>query len=363
MRVSIEELHIGCILSEDVYSKTNRPIVVGQTVLTEELIAVLKSFMIKEVEVEKTLVSGLPFLPSKVLAPVQETEPQEKGEEQLNFFDTFLSTKVLFEKEFSSWQSGFPVDIFVIRNLLLPLMDMIDKESSNLFRLHHLTTNEDYLYHHSLATGLISAYIAKKLGYNKGDIIQVALAGCLADCGMAKINGRILKKDKTLSGGEFEEVKKHPTYSYQMVKNSTLLKENARIAIIQHHERLDGSGYPFGEKDARIHEMAKIIAVADVFHAMTSERVFQSKMSPFKVIETIDEDYFGKFDVRAVNALKSIFMNYSVGSIIKLSDGQQAEIMFVDDRHPARPMVKLLKTNEIISLTKNRHLYIEEILG
>lgn len=179
---------------------------------------------------------------------------------------------------------------------------------------------------------------------------------------MAKVSPTLLNKNTTLTVEEFEEIKKHPTYSYQMVKNSSLLKEATKIAILHHHERMDGSGYPFGEKANRIHPFAKILAVADSFHAMTSERIYKPKHSPFKVIEIINEELFGEFDITVLKALSSAIMNYSVGTKIRLSDGQAAEIIFVEEKNPARPLVKLLETDQILPLEKNRYLHIEEII-
>ncbi|RID86650.1 HD-GYP domain-containing protein [Mesobacillus zeae] len=362
VRVHIDELQEGCILAEDVFSKTSRPIVGKQTVLTKELIDVLKAFVVKEAEVEKTLVTGMPFIPVTVIQEKEKDADKDTDKEELNFVDLFLRAKKSFEKEFFSWQSGLPVDISAIRSLLLPLMDMLEKDSSNIFRLHHFSTNDDYLFHHSLAVGILSGYIARKMNYSKGDTIQVGLAGSLADCGMAKVSSRLLNKRTTLSVEDYEEIKKHPTYSYQMVRNSPLLKDSAKIAIIQHHERLNGSGYPFGEKDARIHAFSKIIAVADAYHAMTSDRTFKSRLSPFRVLEIINEDHFGEFDICAVKALNSALLNYTTGSIVRLSDGQEAEILFVEEKSPARPLVKLSETNTILSLEKNRHLFIEDII-
>lgn len=198
----------------------------------------------------------------------------------------------------------------------------------------------------------------------KGDPEEnmVGLGGCLADCGMAKINASLLMKKTTLTIKEYEEIKRHPINSYQMLKDNRLLKQAAKLAIVQHHERLDGSGYPFGEKGPKIHPFANIIAVADTYHAMTSERLYKPKMSPFKALEIIHEDHFGKFDIAPLNIISSGIMNYTIGSPVRLSDGEEAEILFIGEKSPTRPIVKLIKSNRIIPLEENRHINIEEIL-
>ena len=117
------------------------------------------------------------------------------------------------------------------------------------------------------------------------DWFQIGLAGVLADSGMSRLNPNWLIKGTELTIQEFKEMKKHPTYSYQLVENITALTKAAKLAILQHHERLDGSGYPLGVKADKIHPYAKIIAIVDTYHAMTSERAYKPKKSPFKVME------------------------------------------------------------------------------
>lgn len=361
MRVYVDNLIEGCILTDDVLI-TNRSIMSKKTVLSNHLIEVLKAFLVKEVEVEKTLVSGVPYNAPAVVSEKTPWNHAAKNISDLNFFDLFLRAKQEFKKEFISWQSGMPIDISKVRGIIVPLLEHAEMHSSDIFLLHHYSTKTEYLYDHPLAVGIISAFIAKKLNYSKGDVTQIAMAGSLSDCGMAKISPTLLNKNTTLTVEEFEEIKKHPSYSYQMVKNSPLLKEAAKIAILHHHERLDGSGYPFGEKANRIHPFAKILAVADSFHAMTSERMYKPKHSPFKVLEMINEELFGEFDIAALKALSSSIMTFSIGSKVRLSDGKIAEIIFVEEKNPTRPLVRLLESNEILALEKKRQLHIEEVI-
>ncbi|MEH7123439.1 HD-GYP domain-containing protein [Bacillus sp. JJ1773] len=361
MRVNIKELREGCIISEDIYSLTNRPIVTKKSILTKELIHILNVFLIEEVAVEKLMVNGSVFIPKEYIIDERETK-EAPSENNGCLEDMFLIGVQNFKREFKNWQSGLPIDISKIRSIMLPLVDKSEANPSDLFSLHHLSTNDEYLYQHSVAVGLLSAFIGKKLKYNKGDVLQLALSGCLSDAGMAKVKPSILFKNSTLTLQEFEEIKRHPVYSYKMVQNISLLKETTKLGIFQHHERLDGSGYPFGEQNNKISSFAKIIAVADTFHAMTSNRLYRKKQSPFKVLEMMLQDMFGKYDIAAMHAIGSGFMTFSIGSSVKLSNGQIAEIMFLEEKTPTRPLVKINQTGEIFHLEKHRQLYIEEVI-
>ncbi|WP_246197331.1 HD-GYP domain-containing protein [Cytobacillus depressus] len=365
MRVHIKELREGCILSEDVFSLTNRPIVSKKTILTDELIHILEIFLIKEVEVEKLLVNGTAFIPTDSLSDDLSPGPEVKESiiaSNASLEDLFLLAVQEYKKEFKNWQSGLPIDISKVRNIMLPLIEKAETKSSSLFSIHHLSTNEEYVYQHSVAVGLLSAFIGRKLKLSKGDIVQLAIGGCLSDCGMAKIDSSILFKNSALTLQEFEEIKRHPAYSYKMVQNISLLRDTTKLGIFQHHERLDGSGYPFGEQSNKINTFAKIIGVADTFHAMTCNRLYRRKQSPFKVLEMMLQDMFGKYDIAAMQAIGSGFMTFSIGSNVKLSDGQTAEILFIDEKAPTRPLVKIISNGEVFHLEKHRQLYIEEVL-
>ncbi|WP_257985540.1 HD-GYP domain-containing protein [Bacillus sp. V5-8f] len=357
MRVKTQYLIEGTILSKDVPGLANRPIMAGKTILDHDHIEVLKAFLVTDVSVEKTLINGLPFVPKEIID--QEGEEQESSDS--GFIPSYLKAVQSYKQLFKTWQAGTPMDVSKVRELIIPLFNKAMDNPSELFLLHHYSTTTDYLYHHAISVGLLSGYLAKKLNLERGDVLQIAMAGCLVDSGMAKIPLKILEKKTSLTTDEFNEVKPHPIYSLQMLQNSSILKEAVKYAILQHHERLDGSGYPSGKKGEALHPFSRIVAVADVYHAMTSERNYRKKQSPFKVAEMILQDDFGKFDIGVVKTLLSCITNYSIGSRVKLSNGYIAEIIFVESNAPTRPMVKL-DSGEILPLTKNRELFIEDVL-
>ncbi|WP_048718110.1 HD-GYP domain-containing protein [Bacillus sp. 522_BSPC] len=356
MIINVEELNPGSILAEDIYVRTNRPIITAKTVLAGEHIKILKAFLVKEVTIENTQIDGTIMIES-----TPSIHNQTREEEKNDFLSLFLQTVQLYKKEFISWQSGLPVNIANVRTILLPLLEELETVSKEIFSLYHLSNKKEYLYQHSIAVSVISALIAQKMNYSYRDVIQVALAGCLSDAGMAKINQRLLNKIEPLTEEEFNEVKKHTRYSLEMIPEHTLLKNETRLAIYQHHERIDGSGYPMGNADNKIHAFAKIIAVADTFHAMTSERLYRKKQSPFRVMEQMHQDHFGKFDLTILQSLSNAITQFTTGSKIRLSNGEKAEILFISST-PTRPLVKTLQNDLILDLEKNRHLFIEEIL-
>ncbi|WP_062051961.1 HD-GYP domain-containing protein [Bacillus sp. JCM 19034] len=354
MEVKLYQVEPGCITNKEVPGLTKLPLVKRNTTLTEELLSVLKAFMVETIDVKPIKSNGESFTPS-VIRPAMEHKP-------IDFVSLYLQAVKKYESLFKVWQSGKKVEVNEVRAVLLPLFKHLNKEHQKLIYLHHYSTVDDYLYHHSIYVGILSYYLAYKLHYSPGECIQIGLAGALADVGMAKVTPRLLTNEKsTLTDHDFEEIKKHPVFSYNMIKGSPDVTELMTLAILQHHERNDGSGYPLGIKEDKIHRYGQIIAVADVYHAMTTERHHRKKRSTFQVLEEISTGQFGKFEYQVIQALMQSINYISNGNRVRLSNGEEANIVFFDEQHPTRPLVKLDK-GEMINLAHNHSIFIEELL-
>lgn len=360
IEINVRELEVGKVIAKDIYAKSSHPIVNKNTPVTHEHFHIFKVFNIAKVPVYKDdLVKNEEKIESEDVEKLENTETIE----EVTFSVKYEFAVQQFKREFNNWAAGAKIEIANVRNIIIPLIDEILEDRKLIFELNNFSNPKDYLYHHCVATGLISAVIIHKLGYDRGDIIQMALTGCLADCGMSKIPTKIRDKRGLLNEMEFTEIRKHPIYSFNLIKDLTALRKEMKVAIYQHHERLDGSGYPLGKKiKEKTTIFSQIIAVADTFHAMTSERLYRSKESPFKVIEMIKEEEFGKFNIKVVDALTNVVADLPIGTKVELSNLERGEILFVNKFSPTRPIVKLEESNELIDLSKNRGYYISRII-
>lgn len=366
LQVRVSELKLGSIIAEDIFANTTFPIIRKESKVTREHFMVFQAFQITKV----SIVNVNPF--NKTEDELQEANNSSKN--QLSDSPSMIVVKKEFttlynqavqeyKKEFMNWQSGSKVDVAKIRSLIIPLVERVLIERQIVAKLNDFSKVDDYIYHHAIAIGMIAGSLAQKLGYEKGQIMQIATAALLSDCGMSKVDTRLTEKKAALTQHEFNEIKKHTLYSYQMIKDTPLLKPEMKLALFQHHERLDGSGYPKGDKMDSISINSQIIAVADMYHAMTSERVYRSKVSPFKVMEMIREDEFGKFNIQVVQALFKIVGDLPIGMRVELSTGETGEVIFVQQNVPTRPIIRISTTGEILDLSLKRNLYIERILG
>ncbi len=357
----IRDLRPGTTLYEDVYMNTSYPIVRKNTILTDEHIKVLQSFGVREVKIQQRIEKKEDTATKKVLNADELISQLQLEKEVIE--DKYKKTVEAYKKEFSSWRAGTKVDIAKVRSIIIPAVELFTTEKKMLTLLNDVSNSKDYIYHHSVAVGILSAALSKEMGFSVGEILQMGIAGVLADSGMSKIDSSIIEKVAFLTNDEFNEVKKHALYSYQMVKDSPLIRSQMKIAILQHHERLDGSGYPRGDKLEQIPIYSQILAVADVYHAMTSERVYREKESPFKVIEMLTEEEFGKFDILVVQALQNLIGQLTIGTKVKLTNGETGSVIFVHRDAALRPTIKLASDGSVLDLTTNRTIAVERVLN
>ncbi|AZB41147.1 HD-GYP domain-containing protein [Bacillus sp. FJAT-42376] len=355
MRTGLEQIIEGCILAEDIKGKSKEPLMRKETVMDEEMLGVLRAFLVKEVDVQPYLTNGDAFQPGyRISSEVNESVPTD-------FFAAFRKSTELFRRNFHAWQSGVAIDIPKVREIVLPLADLFKDEPKEILKIPVYYSGEEYIVQHCLAVSIMSYYMAKELNFPSGEMNQIALAGVLSDCGMSKIQSSVLLKKLALTDREFAEIKQHSISSYKMIKDIATIKEGVKVGVLQHHERMDGSGYPLGVKGDQLHPYGKIVALADTFMAMICPRPYREGLSPFKVFEEIKHDSFGKFDLTAVNVLSKLLVRILHGSRVRISNGEIGEVIFTDSQKPVRPIVSL-ESGEMIQLERRMDLYIVETL-
>lgn len=306
LRVDISELTPGCIISESVFGKTSHPIIEKDTVLTEDHIEILERFLIESVSVSMKREDGQPLVLSNKLVKkgIQHHVLHKKEENSFDDFSTHYLTVVdSSERIFNHWCNNMPIDMPVLRKLIIPLIELIENESIDVYNLYTYSSKEKYVYHHLVGVSVLSAFLAKKMGYEKGEWIQIGLAGFLSNCGLSKIDSVTLNKPLPLNKEERDLIKKHPVYSYRLIESIRTITDAVKLAVLQHHERLDGSGYPLALKKGKIHQYARIIAVSDTYHAMTNERPYQEKKTPLTVLSELQKNESLKLDPKVIQVL------------------------------------------------------------
>ena len=207
-------------------------------------------------------------------------------------------------------------------------------------RLHNMRLDEDSVYSHCLNVALIARQMGKWLRLAPGELDVLTLCGLFHDIGKIQIPEEILNKPGKYTEEEFALIRQHPLAGYNLLKN---LPADDRIkkAALLHHERSDGSGYPQKRKAEQIDDFAEIIAIADVYDAMTAARSYRSPLCPFQAIDMFEKDglqlYRPKYILTILNRIANTYQNNRV----LLNNGQSANIVMINANHLTRPMIQL----------------------
>ncbi|UJF35755.1 HD-GYP domain-containing protein [Paenibacillus hexagrammi] len=222
-----------------------------------------------------------------------------------------------------------------------------------------LNNKDDYTYHHCVHVGMISYFIAKWLGHSESEALDIGKAGYLHDIGKSKIDTAILNKPSKLTDEEFEEMKRHTVYGYDIIRTS-IHNDDYALTALQHHERLNGHGYPLKKVSQQIHPIAKIVAVADVYSAMITTRVYQKKRDLLVVLKEIHRISFGELDAKIAHTFILHMIPNFIGKKVILNDQRTGSIIMTNPVDYFRPLVQI--GEEFIDLSKHTSIEIADIL-
>lgn len=263
------------------------------------------------------------------------------------------------QKAFNHLKTGNELDLDSIKkdvNKALP--DMI-RNDDVLMRLSQLKKGDNYTFDHSLRVSILATMIGKWLGYTQEQLSDLAQASLLFDIGKLKIPEFILNKPEKTRQEEFEIIKKHAQFGYSILLKTKGVTNNIKYSALQHHERLDGTGYPLRLKSGQIHEFAKIIMVCDVFDAMTNKRPYRDGASPFEAAEYLYWNAGKTFDSKIVYILLKNLSVFYTGKDVLLSTGETGKIVYVDVNFPTRPVVQT--KDRFVDLVKEKEIKILEL--
>lgn len=260
---------------------------------------------------------------------------------------------------FSSSQTGLVAEKIGEANLILEeAINEICSRRDLSIDINSLNLHDDISFNHTLNVTVLSIAIGKELGLKKPALMSVAAAAILHDIGDSQIPEDILNKPGKLTDEEFEIIKKHPKFGYELISDTEFLSERTKLGVLYHHERFDGNGYPDGLSGRKIPLIARIIAVADVYSALTASRPYRLPFNPAEAIEYIMGNAGRQFDHKIVEAFLHVVSPYPIGSCVMLSNGEKAIISAQHPENPLRPVVFLMEDpTTVIDLYKDKCFY------
>lgn len=229
------------------------------------------------------------------------------------------------------------------------LIGAIDNNDAIAIDINELKTSDEYTFKHSVDVATISMILAKKQGLNKKEIYEIGVAGLLHDIGKTKVPLEILNKPGRLDDNEFSVMKQHSVYGYKMIKDRPDFNPAISYAVLQHHEKINGKGYPMGVQAGQITKYARILSVADIYDALVTERPYKKAFSQRNAVEMI-MSMTGELDMTAMKSFLESMILYPVDSIVELSNGEKAKVVKNNPHYILRPVVVGVESGNVYDL-------------
>ncbi|MEK4349011.1 HD-GYP domain-containing protein [Paenibacillus sp. FSL P4-0184] len=277
---------------------------------------------------------------------------------QLAIDDCTAAIENIFEQLRHNKNKRIPM--LEVRNEVIPFIQQVSEKNDFYGVLAALQSKDDYTYRHNVAVGILSTLLGKWLKLKPEDLSMLTIAATLHDIGKMRIPDELLTRPGPLTAEEYQLMKKHTTYGYEMIRDTIGTNHMQALVALQHHERMDGSGYPFGVLGNRITDFSKIVAVADVFHAMTSDRFYRKASPLYEVLLQMEENVFGKLDPYICRVFINKLMQSMIGNEVELTDGRTGKIIMILATDPLRPLVNI--DDDFIDLSKHRSIGIMRVI-
>ena len=237
-------------------------------------------------------------------------------------------------------------------NIASNLMTAINNNDAIAIDINALKTSDEYTFKHSVDVATMSMILAKQQGLSQKQIYEIGVAGLLHDIGKTKIPLEILNKPGKLTDEEFAVMKQHPVFGYHMINDKNEFSNEISLAILQHHEKMNGKGYPMGITGDKIDLFARLISVSDIYDALVTERPYKKPFSPRDAVEMI-MSMTEELDINVMRCFLESVILYPVGTDVALSNGETARIVENVPNAVLRPKVLGLTTGKVYDLAND----------
>ena len=354
----------GMVTAEAAYTYTNHIVIQSNTVLTEDIIDKLKYYAVKSVKI-------------LVDKPSEETDTQNNNSSIIDNDKPTYFERIQASEEFKGFNNEFNncIDSFrtslndmvvkssdgIVDSMLEDVSHIIEKTRNPLHMLDMMQCMrgyDDLTYTHSMNVALICNVLGKWLHLSENDLNVLTTAGLLHDIGKLKIPEEIIKKPDKLTDYEFEQIQNHPQYGYDILR-SKRLDSRVKLAALQHHERFDGKGYPNHLAGHDIDYIASIVAIADVYDAMTSDRCYRKGICPFPVLEELERTK-DRYEPSALYTFMEHTVEAYINTEVMLSNGEKGRVILINNNFLSRPIV--ITSDKTYDLSKDSSIQITSLI-
>lgn len=359
-----ESMHVG----EDIKNRLGQSLLVSGAVLTDSRIQSLikKGYggvyvsegLEKKVEESKRLVERGEkdvYVGFEVAEEaLRQIDTKTKDDPTPVFFDNQIKERISKGIEYIYNNVGTPEMDNAVNSITNDIIGAIDSNKAIAINLSEIKASDEYTFKHSVDVATMALILARYRNFNESQMHDIGIAALLHDIGKTRIPDCILNKPGKLSEAEFEVMKLHSVYSYEILKNTSSYNNAICSATLQHHEKMDGSGYPYGLKRKEIFNYAKLISVADIYDALVTDRPYKKAIPAGMAVE-IMMAMGDELDIPSFKAFMQSVILYPSGSIVLLSNGEIATVVENIPSVPLRPTVVSLASGQVYNLSADRN--------
>ena len=350
--VRTSSLKTGMKVDQSIIDKTRRVLIARGTILDPYLIDALKRLGINGVYIRE----GEDAEPVILGNNVSESEEAKKVIDKLTVADRTRvtlteSVKKRVHEGISYLYSNTDAADFAdtSKSIASELLKAIDGNDALAIDISMLKVSDEYTFKHSVDVATMAMVVAKKMGYSEEEVYDVGVAGLLHDLGKAKVPPEILNKPGKLTEEEFEIMKKHSFHSYCILKDNKGIRDSVKLAVLQHHEKINGQGYPMGLMAPQISKYAKILTVVDIYDALVTDRPYKAAFSQRDAVEMLMAMTY-ELDMDALKGFLGSVILYPVSCIVQLSNGESARVVENYTDYILRPKVVGLQSGRVYDL-------------
>ena len=342
----------GMILEQTIADRADRVLIARGTQLDEYLIESMRKMGITGVYIRTGVIEDKdteeqPVITAQVQQKIDQRQVKDRAKVHLS---ESVKKRVAEGIQYLYQDTESSNFMDVTRSITNDLVKAIDDNDAIAVDISALKVSDEYTFKHSVDVATMAMIVSRQYGFNDEQVQQIGVSGLLHDIGKSRIPTEVLNKAQKLTDEEFALIKKHSLLGYEILKDKPELSNAVKMGVLQHHEKINGSGYPMGVTEEQIHIFAKIIAVTDIYDALVTERPYKKAFTPRNAVEMIMA-MTGELDLQVMQSFLESVILYPVGTNVDLSNGEKARVVANNPKFVLRPIVVGLNSGRVYELS------------
>lgn len=259
-------------------------------------------------------------------------------------------------KVYQNVSDGGKLDVIKLRRSVEPVVDSISRNPDACLWVTRLKQHDKYTYQHSLSASIWAVSLGRQIGLPRHDLRSLAMGCMLMDVGKLRIDSRLLRSDRELDVSETAAMAAHVQHGLDILEECGVMNRDVIDIVAYHHERHDGSGYPFGLAGERIPAFARIAGIVDTYDALTNQRPHATRISPSAAIKLLYKERDTDFQAELVESFIQAVGLYPAGTVVELSSGEVGVVVAEYRTRRLRPKVMVVLDADKQRLPESRVL-------